>query len=198
MKSVPGSKIRNLKQSRRFRGEQVSTTIRVPEDLCLDTPLWQFAGQFWSRDRAQTAALTLQDRDWKVTEILCALWLALEGRRYNGTIAAPVLIWRSQVTEALRRARRVINKDNPVTDTARAQIARGELEAEKVELALAHRALAENEVMVDMPQGSSLQTLALENLQAAAPEYDMDNEIGKLLETLTSELAIFARGVRTP
>jgi len=176
----------------------VSTTITVPEDLCLDTPLWHFAGRFWSRNAAQTAALMLQDRGWKVTDILCALWLASEGRRFYGISAGPVIVWRSQVTESLRHLRRMISKANPATETARACIARGELEAEKVELALAHRALTEGEQMFDTPHGSTVKTLALENLQAAAPEKAMDKETGTLLEALTRELEIFAAGEGSP
>jgi uncharacterized protein (TIGR02444 family) len=168
--------------------------MTVPKDLCLDGPLWLFAGRFWSRPAAQTAALLLQQRGWSVTDILCALWLALQGRRFDGTTTEQVIVWRSQVTETLRMVRKVISKDNPATDQARDCIARGELEAERVELALAYRALTRDQPASVAQQESTVKTLALENLQAAAPEKTMDDETGKLLETLTREIQIFAEG----
>jgi len=180
----------------------VSSEMTIPADLCLDGPLWQFAGRFWSRPAAQTAALLLQERGWSVTDILCALWLALQERRYYGTNAEQVIVWRGEVTETLRKARKAISKGNPATDQARNCIARGELEAEKVELALAYSALAQSKPASVVPQvvpqvaqqESTVKTLALENLQAAAPEKAMDNETGRLLETLTNEIQILAEG----
>jgi|AntRauTorckE6833_2_1112554.scaffolds.fasta_scaffold00875_2 uncharacterized protein (TIGR02444 family) len=172
--------------------------MTIPADLCLDGPLWQFAGRFWSRPAAQTAALLLQERGWSVTDILCALWLALQGRRFYGTSAEQVIVWRGQVTETLRKARRAISKGNPATDQVRDCIARSELEAERVELSLAYRALTRDQPASVVPQvaqqESTVETLALENLQLAAPEKTMDDETGKLLETLTREIQIFAEG----
>jgi uncharacterized protein (TIGR02444 family) len=172
--------------------------MTIPADLCLDGPLWQFAGRFWSRPAAQTAALLLQERGWSVTDILCALWLALQERRFYGTNAEQVIVWRDQVTEILRKARKAIRKGNPATDQARDCIARGELEAEKVELALAYRALTRDQPASVVPQvaqqESTVKALALENLQAAAPEKAMDNETDRLLETLTNEIQILAEG----
>jgi hypothetical protein len=52
--------------------------------------------------------------------------------------------------------------------------------------------------MFDTPHGSTVKTLALENLQAAAPEKAMDKETGTLLEALTRELEIFAAGEGSP
>ena len=172
--------------------------ITLPTDLCLDGPLWQFAGQLWSRPAAQRAALLLQQQGWSVTDILCGLWLASQGRRFTGYGTGQVKVWRTRVTEALRNARKAITKDNPMTDQARDCIARGELEAERVELALAHRALirhpspdgsaAQPKATPGNSRGSKVKTLALENLQAAAPERVMNNEAGRLLECLTGEL----------
>lgn len=177
------------------------TELRIPADLCLDHPLWHFAGRFWSGSTAQTTALGLQERGWSVTNILCALWLASQGRRFrpglDGADGSQVVIWREQVTETLRQVRKAIVKGNPATDPARNCIARSELEAEKVELALAYRALSRDlatggdATIGALPHQSTVQTLALENLQAAAPEKAMDNETGKLLDTLTKELQMF-------
>jgi hypothetical protein len=138
--------------------------------------------------------MLLQERGWSVTDILCALWLALQDRRFSGTNAEQVIVWRGEVTETLRKARKAISKGNPATNQTRDCIARGELEAEKVELALAYRALTQSQLASAAPQESTVKTLALENLQAAAPEKAMDNETGRLLETLTNEIQILADG----
>lgn len=176
----------------------MSNTLVIPRDLWLDNPLWNFAGRFWSGQTAQVTALALQDRGWKITDILCALWLALQGRRFDGMSAERVLAWRRGVTEALRSVRKTVSKDNPATDLARQCIARSELEAEKVELALTHRALLRDEQASVRPDAVTLKTLALENLQAAAPENKaMDEETGRLLATLTTELQIFAEKERS-
>lgn len=166
----------------------------VPTDLCLDGPLWHFAGRFWSRPVAQKVSLALQERGWSVTDILCALWLSQQGRVFYGMKAEPVILWRSQVTEALREVRRIIGKGNPATDQARDCIARSELEAERVELALACRSLTQEAAPAIAPQESTAKTLALENLQAAAPEKAMDIETSTLLDTLIDELQSFAEG----
>lgn len=180
----------------------MSSDITIPTDLCLDGPLWQFAGRYWSRPGAQTTALALQVKGWSVTDILCALWLAQQGRKFAGFNDEQVIVWRSQVTEALRKVRKAIGKGNPATDQARDCIARSELEAERVELALAYRSLARETATMAAPQESTTRectatestakTLALENLQAAAPEKAMDIDTGRLLETLIDELQSFS------
>ncbi|TGN38056.1 DUF2390 domain-containing protein [Marinobacter confluentis] len=175
-----------------MKSDSESSELKIPPDLCLDSPLWHFAGRYWSRSGAQTAALALQTRGWSVTDILCGLWLALQGCHFSGTDSVAVTAWRSRVTEPLRQARKAISKNNPVTDRARNCIAQGELEAEKVELALAYRALNRDNRSSDSLSEHAVKTLALENLQAAAPEKAMDNETGSLLDTLTTELQIFA------
>lgn len=176
----------------------MSGNITIPTDLCLDGPLWQFAGRFWSHPGARGAALFLQDRGWSVTDILCSLWMTLQGRRFTGFGAEQVITWRGEVTEALRNARKAIGKDNPATDQVRNCIARSELEAEQVELALAYRVLAQPLEPLDATEVSIVDTLALENLKAAAPEKVMDNETGRLLETLIKELRLFSDGERQP
>ncbi|MCL7945582.1 hypothetical protein [Marinobacter sp. ATCH36] len=78
----------------------------------------------------------------------------------------------------------------------REYIARSELEAERVELALAYRALVS-----DIQTGSSEETtasLARNNLLAAAPETNMENETGSLLDTIARELSRLAKGDNRP
>ena len=184
----------------------MSSDMTIPTDLCLDGPLWQFAGRYWSQPDAQTAALALQEKGWSVTDVLCALWLALKAEKFSGFNDEQVVVWRNQVTETLRKVRKAVGKGNPATDQARSCIARSELEAERVELALAYRSLARETVTMTAPQQSTVnadtakestvktsptKTLALENLQAAAPEKAMDIETGRLLETLIDELQSF-------
>ena len=161
--------------------------ILTPEGISLDSPLWQFAGKFWSAPEAQRCCLSLQDNGWSVTRILCALWLASTGNRYSGEEAESVLQWRIQVTEALRGARKSIQKNNVATETVRNSIARSELEAEKVELALAYQALATQSGSAQT-KASDLASLALGNLHAAAPDTAMDNDTSSLLDTLTRQL----------
>jgi len=176
----------------------VSSEISIPQDLCLDGPLWQFAGRLWSQPGTQGSALTLQARGWSVTDILCALWLTGQGRRLDMAEMEPAINWRGQVTEPLRNARKAVAKHNPATNQAREWIARSELEAEKVELALAYRALTgDNPAKTDSNE-STVDTLALENLQTAAPEKVMDNETGRLLEILIEELKVHIKGERQP
>lgn len=176
----------------------VSSEWSVPVDLNLNSPLWQFAGRFWQRTEAQEAALLLQDRGWSVTDILCALWLAWQGRTFSPAGVGEAIAWRRQVTEILRNLRKAIGKHNPGTDKARNCIAQSELEAERVELALAYRALEEDNLIQNAPQEHTAIALALGNLQAAAPEHAMNNETGKLLEILAIEFQAFTVGERQP
>jgi len=176
----------------------VSSEPAIPLDLCLDGPLWQFAGSFWTRPIAREAALALQDRGWSVTDILCGLWLALRNRKFPGFVSGPVVTWRHQVTEALRQVRKAIAKGNPATEQARGYVAQSELEAERVELALAYRALDSGTTAVTGLNERSTRILALENLQAAAPEKAMDNETRLLLNSLIEELQVFAEGDNPP
>ena len=165
--------------------------ITVPKDLDLDSPLWRFAGRIWSRTLARDACLNLQAQGWSVTDLLCALWLTSENTLFAGLDDDLTLFWRSTVTERLRQVRKAIQKGNPATDIARDCVAQSEIESEKVELALAYRALigtlAGNSASNQF-KNVTAQELALENLQAAAPEKAMNNKTGKLLETLADEL----------
>ncbi|MBL3557998.1 MULTISPECIES: TIGR02444 family protein [Marinobacter] len=169
---------------------------KIPEDADPENPLWQFACRFWESPRAQESCLELQSRGWSVTRILCAVWLASSGRSFSGQECPTVTEWRTQVTVPLRTARKYITKTNPHTVKVREFIARSELEAERVELALAYKALVSQ-----THTGSSEETtasLARNNLLAAAPETKMNNGTGRLLDTLARELSTLATGENRP
>lgn len=169
---------------------------KIPEDADPENPLWRFACGFWESSVARDACLALQDRGWSVTRILCAAWLATSGNVFSGIESERVTAWRRQVTEPLRSAKKTITKNDPRTAIVRECIARSELEAERVELALAYQALA-----ADKHTGSgeaSTARLALGNLLAAAPEKTMDNETGSLLDILARELSILVEGDNKP
>ncbi len=167
---------------------RLSIKSDIPQKLELDNALWRFAGHFWSRPRVEQACLALQSRGWSVSRVLCAAWLTQEKRIYNGKDCVNVIEWRKRVTEVLRTARLAIPKDNPATDAVRNQIAQSELGAEKVELAIAFHALTSGQERSDNSWSTTTTALAQENFRAAAPETTMDNETGRLLETLISEL----------
>ena len=169
---------------------------KIPEDADPENPLWRFACCFWESSAARDACLGLQDRGWSVTRILCAAWLATSGKVFPGTESAQVTTWRRQVTEPLRSVKKTITKNDPGTAIVRECIARSELEAERVELALAYQALVSNK-----HTGSgetAMANLALNNLLAAAPEMTMDNETGSLLDILTRELSTLVEGDNKP
>lgn len=169
---------------------------KIPEDADPENPLWHFACQFWESPCSREACLALQDRGWSVTRILCALWLASSGHRFSGCENHRVTEWRSQVTVPLRSARKYITKNNPRTAMVRECIARSELEAERVELALAYQAL-HSDTQTSSSEDSTA-NLARNNLLAAAPETTMDNGTGRLLDTLARELSRLVKGDNTP
>ncbi|KPP99316.1 TIGR02444 family protein [Marinobacter sp. HL-58] len=169
---------------------------KIPEDADPENPLWQFACRFWALPRAQQTCLELQELGWSVTRILCAAWLTSCRRRFSGHEADAVTSWRKQVTEPLRSARKYITKNDSRTAKVRESIARSELEAERVELALAYQALVS-----DTSTGSGEEataSLARNNLFAAAPENTMDNGTGRMLDTLARELSTLSNGDNKP
>ncbi|MDI9246476.1 TIGR02444 family protein [Marinobacter sp. CHS3-4] len=169
----------------------MASNIAIPEDVMLDTPLWRFAGKFWSRSGVLDACLELQAHQWSVTDLLCALWLASEDRPFDGLTDPRILTWRSEVTQRLRQVRKAIPKGNPVTESTRHQVASSELEAEKVELALAYREIESSgsqQTSSHQFKNGTAKSLALRNLQSASPEKTMDTKTGTLLETLADEL----------
>ncbi|MEX2475340.1 DUF2390 domain-containing protein [Marinobacter sp.] len=168
------------------------TPEQLPTDLQADNPLWHFALAFWNFPGVESTCLELQRKGWSVTQILSACWLTISGQKYIGNESDTVTEWRTHVTGSLRLARQFIPRDDPDTAELRASIARNELEAERIELALTYQSLANARPDNASRQGS--EHLARTNLGAAAPEATMDMETGQLLDALAKGLASFSSG----
>lgn len=132
-----------------------------------ESPLWVFALLYWQHPGMETTSLTLQARGWSVTRILCAGWLAAEGRRYCGDEPEHLVRWRQNMTERIRDLRKSVSKDNESLATLRQLLAKAELEAERQELDLAWQWLSTTESCRN--EVRSLNELAQINLRAAAP-----------------------------
>lgn len=169
---------------------------KIPEDADPENPLWHFACRFWASSPARETCLKLQDCGWSVTRILCAAWLASSGRAFSGLESQAVIEWRSHVTEPLRSARKYIAKNNPRTAIVRECVAQSELEAERVELALAYQALISDKQTGNGEKPTA--SLARNNLLAAAPDKTLDNGTGSMLDTLTRELSTLVEGDKKP
>ena len=169
---------------------------KIPEEADPENPLWHFACRFWALSPAREICLELQGRGWSVTRILCAAWLASSGRPFSGLESHTVIEWRNQVTEPLRSARKYITKNNPRTAIVRECIARSELEAERVELALAYQALTSDKQTGNGEKPTA--SLARNNLLAAAPDKTLDNGTGRMLDALTRELSTLVKGDKRP
>ncbi|MEX0605075.1 MAG: DUF2390 domain-containing protein [Marinobacter sp.] len=158
------------------------------ESLDLDSPLWQFALIFWRVPKAESLCLALQAKGWSVTRILCAIWLTTLGKTYKDE-SEGVCHWRRTMTLPLRSMRQAVPKGVAALSELRQQLAASELEAERVELALAFNALnRENEVSV--PSQDVADTLFRCNLYAAAPDAQaIDQEARRLINSLTELLA---------
>lgn len=165
---------------------------RKVTELEPDNPLWRFALAFWADPGIETACLDLQRKGWSVTRILSACWLAISGQKYIGNEADTVTEWRAHVTESLRSARTFIPRNQPGTSSLREAIARSELEAERIELALTYQSLAETQQENAGMHG--LEQLARTNLNAAAPKTAMDPDSGHLLDALARHVAAFSTG----
>ncbi|KAA1172371.1 DUF2390 domain-containing protein [Marinobacter salinexigens] len=168
----------------------------LPDPLEVDNPLWQFARTFWRSDDVQTACLSLQEQGWSVTRILCAGWMALNGRAYSGIEGATVPEWRDRVTGALRGARKALPKTHSGCCALRADIASLELAAEQLELALAWQTIVNRSPEHEIMQG--FDELIDQNLKAAAPEHGYTQGNMPQLNTLASALALFPRGDSRP
>ena len=101
--------------------------MELPGKLEPDNPLWRFALAFWQNAEARQACLALQEQGWSVTRLLCAGWLALSGRRYDGQEDATLTKWRQDVTGALRTARRALPKGSEACRELREAVAHDDL-----------------------------------------------------------------------
>ena len=170
----------------------ISTTAAglVDEDLQLDTPLWRFAITAWQDRTTAQLCLQLQAAGWSVTRLLCAAWLAREGRSLDPETSA-VTSWRAHMTAPIRTMRQSLSKQSKITAALREQLAGAELEAERVELALAHAALAAGHPKPDpafrrQPLSQRLQA----NLAAAAPDADTRKDVSQqVVRDLSRQLA---------
>lgn len=170
--------------------------MELPENLEPDNPLWQFALTFWQHLPAQKACLALQNKGWSVTRILCAGWLALNGRAYTGIEDTTVTEWRDRVTGSLRAIRTSVPKAQPSYTALRTSIANLELEAERIELALAWQHLTvHHSEQITMDEHNNLIRL---NLAAAAPASGITADTRQLLSTLGDYLIALNQGYTQP
>lgn len=173
-----------------------SKPMALPENLEPDNPLWQFALTFWQHSPAQETCLALQNEGWSVTRILCAGWLALNGRAYTGIDDATVTEWRDRVTGSLRAIRTSVPKAQASYNALRTNLAGLELESERIELALAWRTLT-----APNPEQSNMferDNLVRPNLAAAAPASGTTVKTTQLLGTLCDTLIAFQQGDTQP
>ncbi|MGO1500268.1 MAG: TIGR02444 family protein [Marinobacter sp.] len=171
-------------------------TMELPENLEPDNPLWQFAMTFWQHLSAQEACLALQNEGWSVTRILCAGWLALNGKTYTGIEDATVTEWRDRVTGSLRAIRTSIPKAQKAYNALRTHVSSLELEAERIELALAWRNLPPpNSEQSTMDESDKLIRL---NLAAAAPVSGSTVDTRRPLITLGDLLITLQQGYTQP
>lgn len=170
--------------------------MELPENLEPDNPLWQFALAFWQHVPAQEACLALQSEGWSVTRILCAGWLALNGRAYAGIEDATVTEWRDRVTGSLRAIRTSVPKAQASYNALRTRLASLELEAERIELALAWQSLTTPHSEQSTMNKSDI--LIRSNLAAAAPESGITADTRQLLSTLGDFLIALNQGYTQP
>lgn len=168
----------------------------LPRELKPDNPLWRFALAFWQQPQVESTCLALQSEGWSVNKILCAGWLALEGRRYAGIEDATVTEWREHVTGALRTARQRLPREPAPVAGLRRGLADLELEAERLELALVWHALSKEPPDETHQQGRDM--LIRHNLAAAAPGPDQAERASTALNSLARALAAFPKGDRQP
>jgi len=168
----------------------------LPDTLKPDNPLWYFALAFWRQPGVQENCLILQHQGWSITRLLSAAWLALNNRLYTGTEDATLTEWRDRVTGSLRAVRQWLPKTNLDYQDLRDNLATLELDAERIELALAWQMLTKNN-----PEDSTMQgreALIQHNLEAAAPFSGSATGAASQLNVLADILANFPKGALRP
>ena len=80
------------------------------------------------------SALALQSAGWAVSHLLVAAFQAREGSMFDGQEPQSIRQWRQTVTQHLRELRRSLPKDRGDLAPLRDQLARAELESERIEL----------------------------------------------------------------
>lgn len=167
--------------------------LALPADLQTDTPLWSFALSCWKKPEIASACLTLQQQGWSVTRILCACWQTSLGRPYDGYENATLTEWRERVTVALRTIKKSIPKTSGACCNLRTGVGQMELEAERVELALAWLSLG---TQPEKYITHDLQALSITNLTAAAPSADNAHAVSAEIHQLTAALVYSRPGAQ--
>jgi uncharacterized protein (TIGR02444 family) len=173
---------------------QTATSLALPADLQTDTELWSFALSCWQKPGVAPTCLLLQQQGWSVTRILCAAWQASQCRTYTGLEDVTVTEWRNRVTVALRDIKRALPKESESCGDLRAGVARLELEAERVELALAWKALSTG---TEEPAAQDRSILIIGNLTAAAPCADSARAAASDIHQLASALTFSRPGAQS-
>lgn len=166
-------------------------TMELPAHLEPDNPLWRFALAFWQQSLAQETCLVLQNEGWNITRILCAGWLALNGRAYTGIEDATVTEWRDRVTGSVRAIRTSVPKAQASYNALRKNLANVELESECIELALAWHTLEAPNPESNNMQAHERDKLIEHNLAAAAPMSGMTVNTRQHVSSLSDILAAF-------
>ncbi len=157
----------------------------LPASLALDNPLWRYALAAWRSPEVEHACLELQARHWCVSHILIAAWLGTQDRHYEGE-AESVRQWREQITSILRAARKQIPRQQSALSPFRKQLASAELEAERVELALAYESL-KRPGKTDS-NGPAQPDLTRNNLLTVSPTPNFDLDTERLVDALVRHL----------
>lgn len=173
---------------------QTAASLALPAVLQTDTELWSFALSCWQKPGVVSACLSLQQQGWSVTRILCAAWQANQHRTYTGLEAVTVTEWRNRVTVALRDIKRALPKESGSCYNLRAGVARLELEAERVELALAWQTL---NTQTEEPAMQDRNILIIGNLTAAAPCADSARAAASDIHQLASVLTFSRPGAQS-
>lgn len=149
-----------------------------------DTPLWRFALALWQQDAARDLCLQLQEQGWSVTRLLCAGWMARQGRHYSGNEPESLQQWRRNVTESIRHLKKSLGKSDSLLAPLRESLARAELEAERIELYRAWQTLRDTAPGDTTRPGPSITE---SNLRQAAPA--TNGSINGMTEPMIRQLA---------
>ena len=170
--------------------------ITAPESLDRDSPLWRFALWFWKQPGVEQQCLAMQADGWHVSRLLAACWLASCGENYRGDPDQQPDHWHARITAQLRSLRKQLDREQEQLAPVRAAIARAELEAEQVELALFYRSLTRHQTMESAPTGPD-QTQVENNLRAVAPDHITHEELTELALRFYGWLSSRTTGERT-
>lgn len=110
-------------------------TLQPPAQIhTTETPLWHFAVSLWQNPAISRAALALQANGWLVNQLLVAAYLAQKGYLWDGQEPVAIARWRQDFTQQLRALRTALPKTRADLADLRDELAKAELEAERIEL----------------------------------------------------------------